>query len=115
MSAVLSTRVVIHESDRDQAREEIRDDIIGGKTRGGFDLRSILDCELNGDGYEKTVTELAGIMGRLYGDNHSAAATWLDVVALTERIVTEHLPEQLIEDRAYDIADARREEALRGF
>lgn len=92
-----------------EAREEIRDEIVAGKTRGGFDFAACLDCELNADGYMGTVHDLAAIVRNLHGDEHSAAGTWLAVLDLAERIVERHLPEQAVADRARKIAEARGE------
>lgn len=96
------------EADYAQAREEIRDEIVAGKTRGGFDFAACMDCELNTDGYMGLVHDLSAIVGKLHGDEHSAAGTWLDVLALAEKIVERHLPESAVNDRAYAIAEDRR-------
>lgn len=103
------------EADRVQAREEIRDEIIAGKTRGGFDFAACMDCELNTDGYMGIVHDLATIVKNLHGENHSNAGTWLDVLALAEKIVERHLPEVAIEERAQSIADDRTEDACLGY
>lgn len=97
------------EAELKEARDELRDEIIAGKTRGGFNLEACFDCEFNSPGYTDTVNDIAALVLGLYSEG--SAATWLGVLALAERIVEKHLPESAIEDRAARIRADRAEEA----
>lgn len=107
----------------EQARADIRDDIVQGKTVRGFDFAACLDCYLNDDSQAvKFSAEFCRIVGELYGDGYSTAGTWLEVLALAERIVERYVPEDAIyeridaarADRAEIEAEARSD-AQRGF
>lgn len=93
----------------DEAREELVQEIIGGKTRGGFDLNACLDCELNGDGYTVTVHDLAQLVTNSYEEG--TAGTWLGLLALSERIVAKHLPREAVIGRAARIRAQKAEDA----
>lgn len=95
--------------DIEQATDELRDEIIAGGIRGGLNLRACLDCEFNSDGYTGTVNDLAALVLGLYSEGTSA--TWLGVLALAEKIVERHLPEQAIAERAQRIITDRGEES----
>ena len=97
------------DAELDEAREELVQEVIGGKTRGGFDFNACLDCELNSDGYTGTVHDLAQLVVNSYRDGTSA--TWLGLMELSEKIVARHLPEEVVIGRAARIREDRKEDA----
>lgn len=101
------------EDDYDEAKDELVWEILGGKTRGGFDLAACLDCEFNSDGYTGTVSDLAALMIGEHGLSgpEQTVATACAVHDLAYKIVAKHLPEELIEQRAAQIQADRAEAA----
>lgn len=119
MSAVLSevevpTRVFVN-ADMTTARHELVEEVLHGKTVGGFDFAAMLDCELNSDGYSGTVHDLSKIATQLYSQEASAGGVRLAMLGLATAIVERHLPQHLIDARAEQIAAERAEEARTGF
>jgi hypothetical protein len=97
-----------------RARSELIADILSGERVAGFDFATCLDCEFNSDGYSGTVNDIAALVLNLHGEEgmtgaECSNATWLGVQSLAEQIVTKHLPETAVSDRAWAIANEREE------
>lgn len=87
----------------DQAREEIAEEIIGGRKRITF--TDVLDSTLDGS-YKQTVDTLGAKLSQIansYGDEKSNHVYELQI--WMEKIVNAYITEDMVQERACEIAD----------
>lgn len=85
----------------DMALDEITDELINGKCVAGWTMEAVLDCEADEGAGGKFARELATVLD-VWADDASAASLWLRALAYQKRLVKKHIPEDVIEERAYD-------------
>ena len=91
------------DEDREQALTELTDKLVEGGTVDGWTLAGIIDCEQDASVGPAFGQQLATVLN-LFADNASGSALWLRVMAWQRGLVKKWLPEELIEERAEEIA-----------
>ena len=85
-----------------KARIELAELIVAGKTVAGFDLATVIDCEMNEN--PRAAQEFAAAFGSLWEDGASSSGYWLRCSDYLEQLASKHLPESAVEDLARETA-----------
>ncbi len=89
-------------SDLKQAREDLAEQIIAGKTVAGLDIARLFDLEIDERNSSELAEEFASVFGSVWKDHGLSPSYWLRCNEYLTKLAAKHLSEQAVLDRAME-------------